>query len=549
MTEPEPIRPGGPPAPSVFAPLRRVPFALFTGAILVSSSGGWMFAVGAGWLMADLGASNTMVAAVQTASMLPLVLFSVFAGALGDLLDRRKLLLWTQAGLMANAAAFALLIDAGWAVPWMILLFAALDGVGSVLGRPTMNAIVPQMVPRAELMAAMTLRSVAFNLSRALGPGAAGALAALAGPSAPFWGDALTFLAVIAFLLWWREGERRDDDIPPERIGQAMRAALRFMRHDPDLRATTARTVLFFVPAAALWSLMPLIAKERLDGGALLYGLLLAAAGIGAVAFALAAQRIKARFGASGSFLGAGMGLSGALALLAVATDAWVAGVAAFLGGAAWQVAFALASTSAQYALPRWIGARGMAMFQVGMFGGLAAGSILWGALSDATSIATALWAAAAAGVALNLAGLRFRLDGAERADLSPSDDRPAHHDVRPEGGAADGPVEVRVAYDPGRADGAARAALVAAIRSNREPRLREGAMDWNLYADPESGALVESFTAIDWTDHERQMTRMTVDDDARTRRIQTLLDAHGGARTVRHYLPPDAAAPDDGGD
>ena len=196
---------------------------------------------------------------------------------------------------------------------------------------------------------------------------------------------------------------------------------------------------------------------------------------------------------------------------------------------------FALASTSAQYALPTWMGARGMSLFQIAMFGGLAAGSVGWGALSDAVGLPVTLLVAAGTAVALGVLGLRFHLNLAEGRDLSPADDMPAHVPL-PGGSSATSPVLVRIRYELGTAGAKEVAAMVRGLRTRR---LREGAFGWILVSDPDGGALEEEFTAANWTDHEREMERLTKDDSARIKRIDDLLKEKGGRRTVRHLIAP----------
>lgn len=519
-----------------FAPLRNKAYAFFLLALFVSSAGSWMFAVGAAWLMTDLDASDTMVALVQTASLLPVMLFSVPGGALGDLFDRRRVLLISQIALASNAVAFALVVQTGIAQPWLVLLFAAIGGTGTAFARPTMNAVIPTMVGRSDLMAAMNLKSIAFNLSRAVGPAVAGGLVALLGQAAPFWGDAISFSAVIAFLFFWRPKAKVQDDLPREHLSRAVRAAFVFARYDPALRQTLAKTILFFLPAAALWSLMPLIARERLDGGAFLYGLMLGGAGIGAVMSGLVVKRIDQHFGSNTVVAGGTVLLALSLCGLALANSAPLAVGIAIVGGAGWQIAFSLCSTSAQYALPTWIGARGMALFQMAMFGGLGLGSAGWGALSERTDIATSLFVAAGTALVLGVIAWRFKLNLAKGADLSPADDFPAHDQVTGKPGR--GPVMVQIAYDLGRAD---RADITRRVRALRKPRLREGVMDWGLYADPDhEGRLIESYTSPSWDEHERERSRLTKDDQKSAQAIETALRAAGGSRTVTHFLPVD---------
>ena len=518
-----------------FAPLRHLDYSLFTGALFLSASGTWAFAVGAGWLMTDLGASDTMVALVQTASFLPVVLLSILAGAVGDRFDRRWVLMITTLAMMANAVAIALVVDFGLATPWLVLMFTMLDGTGSVFARPTQNAVVPTLVPRKELFAAVALRSVAFNLARAGGPAAAGVLVAVVGLSGPFWMDAVSFLAVVAFLLFWKETRKRSD-LPPETLARSMRGALHFLRYDPSLRATLAKTILFFLPAAAMWSLLPILARDRLDGGALLYGLLLGGAGVGAVVAGLLAGALKTRVGADRMFCVAGLVLAGVLFGLGRVDDPYFAFTLTLTGGMAWQTAFTLANSSAQFALPDWIGARGMSFYQMAMFGGLATGSVAWGALSDATSLGTSLTCAGGLAVLLAFAALPFRLDDMEGANLAPASDYPTHDGLRLDPSKSRCPVLVEITYRTHGMSDAQRARLVADIRDLGLMRARAGASEWGLHeVIDHTQILKETFVSSNWLAHERESERMTVDACRKLDSIKRRLRSTDGTRDVVH--------------
>lgn len=518
-----------------FAPLRHPVFTFFTGALFLSASGSWGYAVGAGWLMTDLGASDTMVALVQTASFLPVVLLSIIAGAVGDRFDRRWVLMGATLLMTANVVALAIVIDLGLATPWLVLLFTLIGGTGNVFARPSQNAVVPTLVPREELFAAVALRSVAFNLARAVGPAAAGILVAVVGLSGPFWMDAVSFLAVIAFLIFWKE-KRKKSDLPPENLGRSVRGALHFLRYDPSLRATMAKTVLFFFPAAAMWSLLPILARGTLDGGAFLYGLLLGGAGIGAIVAGLLAGQLKERIGADRLFFVSGLVLAGVLLGLGLVTSPYLAFGLTLVGGMAWQSAFTLAASSAQFALPDWIGARGMSLYQMAMFGGLAVGSAVWGVVSDATSPATCLMCASGVAVLLAFAARPFHLDGMEGADLAPADDYPTHDGLRLDPDKSDRPVFVEITYQTHGMSDEQRNRLVADINDLGLMRARAGAYEWGLYEiidNPQ--VLKETFVASDWVSHERESERMTVDARRKLGDISDRIHTTGGTRDVVH--------------
>ena len=517
-------------------------FVFFVIALFISTSGTWMFSAGAGWLMTDLGASDLMVALSQAAVMAPVIFFALPAGAVGDLFNRRRLLLITQFLLIANVSLMAWMVASDHATPWRVLLLTFVGGTVGVFARPTLNAVIPTLVGRDQVASAVNIKSVAFNLARAIGPALAGGLVGWFGLSAPFWADGITFLAVVAFLFWWDGGQKKKNDLPPERFGQAVRAAVRFVRYDPALRATLMRTVLAFLSAGALWALMPLVAKRQLDGGAVLYGGLLGAAGCGAVVTGLLARRVTKRTGPNALVAAAGVLLGVAYVGLAWSPNVPAGVAAAFLGGCGWQGMFAATTASAQTALPDWIGARGMAMYQGSFFASVALSSLLAGLASTHLGLDTALLAAAGLSVLLAPIGLKFKLAQAQGEDLSLVDSYPTPAVDLTDAQKA-GPVQVQIEYDLGDADtahAADTAEVAAAIRQMRERRLRTGAYDWQLLQQPDNDRkLVETFMTADWTEHAREVERITHDDDQAMQHICDLLEPAGGTRQVSYLVAP----------
>jgi len=277
-------RPAGdqPARASAWAPLAEPAFRALWIAALASNVGYWMQNVGAVWLMTRLSSSAVLVALVQTATSLPVMLVGLPAGALADVVDRRRLLLVTQTWMLASAAALALLTLAGLATPWLVLAFTFLLGLGNAVNAPAWQAVIPELVGPEQTSAAVALNSVQFNIGRALGPALGGLLVAVAGPEAVFALNALSFLGVI-FVLWrWRRPEQ-DVIGGGERVLGAIGSGLRYLRHAPPLRAVLYRTSLFILPASALWALLPLVATRELGLGATGYGVLLGGLGAGSI--------------------------------------------------------------------------------------------------------------------------------------------------------------------------------------------------------------------------------------------------------------------------
>jgi MFS family permease len=523
-------------SPSALAPLARPVFRALWIAALVSNVGYWMQSVGAVWQIGTVSGSPALVALVQTAISLPIVLLALPAGAAADVLDRRRLLLTTQSWMLVSAAALCLATVAGRGSPAVVLTLTFLLGLGNAANAPAWQATIPELVGGRELSAAVALNSAGFNIGRAVGPAIGGLIVAAAGPAAVFGLNAVSFLGVLAVLWRWRRPPRVDLGAGEQVLG-AIGAGVRYVRFAPLLRAVLVRTALFILPASALWALLPVVARGRLGLGATGFGLLLGALGIGSVAGAVALPRLRRVVPIDRRVVGGTCVF--ALATVALVTLAspllvWLAMVAA---GMAWLAILTSLNVATQTAVPRWVRARALAVYLLVFQGGLAAGSALWGVVAGRLGEEVALLAAAASfGLGL-LAALRWRLQGIGALDLTPS--------VRPEPVTAidpdpdDGPVLVLVRYriDPARAE-----AFATAMRAMRRVRRRDGAYRWGVFEDvADPGCFVETYVVRSWAEHLRQHERFTAEDLSVRDRVRSF---HVGEDppAVSHFIHPDAA-------
>jgi MFS family permease len=269
-------------------------FAAMWGAQFVSNIGSWMQTVAAQWLMLTLTSSAVYVALVQTAAGLPVVLFAILAGTIGDLVDRRRFLLLTQTFMLVAAAALGALAIAGLVTPWVLLALVFAVGTGQALTSPTWQTLQPELVGPAERPQAISLGSVNQNLARAVGPAMGGALLAATSAGTVFLVNAATFAAVIGVIAAWHS-TRAPDTLPREHVSEAIRAGGRYIAASPALRVILARAGLFIFFASAIWALLPLTAHSVLHLGSGGYGLLLGSVGIGAVAGAAMLPRLRGR--------------------------------------------------------------------------------------------------------------------------------------------------------------------------------------------------------------------------------------------------------------
>jgi MFS family permease/quinol monooxygenase YgiN len=525
-------------ATSAWSPFRHPAFTVLWIATVISNVGGWISSAASGWLMTSLDPSPLVVSLVQVASTLPMFLAAVPAGALADVVDRRKFLIAANVATIAVAAVYAAIVALGAATPVNLLLFTFINGLTGALMSPAWQSIVPQLVPKADLHPAITANSVGVNVSRAVGPALGGIIIASLGIAAPFWIDAVSTVGVIGALIWWRSAQAAER-LPAERFGSAIRTGFRHARNNPHLRATLVRAVAFFFFASAYWALLPLVARQQIAGGPDLYGYLLGTIGASAVGGAFALPWLKRKLEADGLVAAGTVGTAIATALFGLARSPTVALAASIIAGASWIAPISGISVSAQMALPEWVRGRGIAMYVTTFFGALSLGSAVWGQVASVSGLPTALLAAAAGALLAIPLTWRWKLQTGAGLDLTPSMHWPAPV-VADEVEQDRGPVLVTVEY---RIDPANRQEFLAALAKVAEERRRDGAYAWGVFEDTaEPGRMVETFLVESWLEHLRQHARVTnadrVSEDA-VRRFQV-----ADAPKISHMIAvePDAS-------
>ena len=524
--------PSAPAAPSAWDALRYPVFRSLWIATVVSNIGAWMYNAASGWLMTSLSPSPLIVSLVQVANSLPLFLFALPAGALADMLDKRRLILALEILTTAFSAVFALLVTLHAVGPTLLLLFIFVLGILTALETPAWQAIVPLLVPASALSSAVAVNSVGVNISRVIGPAITGGIIVGLGIAAPFWLDAFSNAGVIGVIYRWRTPARATvHSLPAESLTGAIRAGMRYARYHRALRATLVRAVGFFLFASAYWALLPLVARSQLQGGPALYGTLLAAIGAGAVGGALFLPRINARLGADGIVVLGEAGTAAALVLFGLARQPWVAVLACLLAGLSWIGVLAILNVSAQTVLPDWVRGRGLAVYVTVFFGTLTIGSALWGLVAEHLGLPAAHYLAGGGALLALWATRRWKLQSGPAADLTPSMHWP--EPVLPAGVNQNaGPVLVTVEYHVAAEN---REAFLAALVPLARERRRDGAYDWNLFEDTEHPErMIETWLSDSWVDHLRQHRRFTRADRAVEERVQRL--AREPPR-ITHYI------------
>jgi MFS family permease len=389
-------------------------------ATVVSNLGTWIQNVGAAWLMTSLSPSALMVALIQTATSLPMFLLSLPAGALADVVNRRRLLLFTQTWMLVMAGALAILTWLGLMNPTALLLLTFFLGLGAALNGPAWQAIVPELVPKAELSAAVSLSSVAFNIARAVGPALGGLLIAASGPAATFAVNAVSFVGVIYVLYRWKAVEPASA-LPAERFWGAMKAGVRYLRYSPSLQTVLIRAAVFIFFGSALWALLPIRTRNELNLGAAAYGILLGCLGVGALLGASVLPRIRSRVSQDVLTSGAALAFGVATAGFALVSSFPILCVVMLLGGFAWLAILSTFNVAAIVSAPGWVKSRALGVYMLIFNGGLALGSAAWGQLATHTSLRTALLISAA-GLAVGIVvAFRYSLNHLEKANLDPS--------------------------------------------------------------------------------------------------------------------------------
>jgi MFS family permease len=498
-----------PPRATALSPLRIPIFRDVWLASTLSNLGALIQSVGASWLMLEISRSADMVAFVQAATSLPIVLLSLVSGAMADSFDRRRVLLGAQFFMIAVAIALAVCSWLGVITPWLLLLFTFLLGCGVAFNAPAWQASVGDMVPRDEVPHAVALNSMGYNIARSFGPAVGGAIVAAAGSAAAFAFNALSYVPLIFVLMRWKP-PRHAQSLPRESLGTAIEAGMRYAAMSPVIRTVLVRSLAFCVGASAVVALMPVVAKELVAGGPMTYGLLFGAFGVGAVAGALAVASLRRTLSTEAVVQYGGAALALATAIVGLSNVLVLTAGALVIAGAGWVLTLATFNVTVQMSAPRWVVARALSLYQMSAFGGLAVGSWLWGVVAEAQGVHTALLVAAVMLLASALLAfwLRIAHDGDRNLDplsrwQEPSTAVPVDERT--------GPVVVTIEWIIRQED---MLEFLSAMAERRRIRRRDGARNWRLLrdlADPQ--VWIERYESPTWLDYLRLNSRMTQED------------------------------------
>ncbi|MEZ5741432.1 MAG: MFS transporter [Burkholderiaceae bacterium] len=491
------------------SPLRHKPFRLFYFGAVGTAMGFTMQVTMAAWIMATLTPSELMVALVQSASTVPTLLFGMFAGALADIIDRRRVILIAQIILLSATTTMGVVTLAGLLNPYLLLAFVAIGGVGFAFYMPAQQARVNELVDQQEVPRAIALGAVAFNVSRAVGPAIAGTIAAWYGS-----GSALLASAACFTLMFFALGGAKGGDAPLPGVRETLMAGvssgLRFARHSPAVRSLVIKNLSFTLCASALWALLPVIARDQLNLGAGGFGMLFGMFGSGAVVSALFVPRLLQHRSLNTVVSGNVVLWVIASTLVAASHNTTLAMIGAAGAGAAWVGVLSSLAAGMQSTAPAWVRARAAAVGLLSVQASLAVGSAIWGALASAAGTQVAVLVAAATMVVLYMGNRRVRVTLGTVADVTPFAHLP-DLTIKAEPMPDDGPVLVQVEYRVARER---REQFMRAIAAIEPTRRRNGANDWRVFRDlSEDGRFVERFIISSWAEYIRSRARMTVAD------------------------------------
>lgn len=515
-----------------FAPLRERAFRRIWIASVLSNFSQLFLGVGAAWQMTQLSSSPSMVALVQTAMMLPLMIVTLPAGAIADMYDRRKIAMMGLGFSALSAAGLAAVSYLEMTTPWLLLFFCVLIGAGVALFSPSWQASIPEQVSRKNLPAAVALGTISFNVARSFGPALGGLIVLAAGAQAVFGLTSILYAPLlIAFFLWKRE--QIPSRLPPERIDRAMVGGARYALHSPSIRTSLARVFLFGLTSATATALAPLIAQDMLKGDAATFGILLGAQGVGAVFGALFVNAIRDWVSTELAVRICAAGTGAALIALGLSQSIAISCAAFFLLGICNILTIALINVGVQMSVPRWVTARALSLFSAAITAGVGLGAWVWGVVATQYDVAFALLASGIAVMLTILAGFILPLTRDQEVDNS-SVEIGYEPEVELAVTLRSGPIVVEIDYD---VDPEKARDFYAVMMKMQGVRKRIGGFAWSISRDIEDPAIwTEHYHCPTWGDYLRMRDRYTQGDFE----LQAQADSYnrtGQGRRVRRRL------------
>jgi MFS family permease len=528
MTEPASER------ANLLDPLRSRLFLMLWIANMASNVGTQIQSVGEKWQMAHLTTSPLLVALIETGTTLPVLLLGLSAGAIADILDRRKLLLATQVFMMVTAGALSGLTFLHQINPAILLAMSFLIGVGSALSMPAFQAIVPELLDRKGLAGGVALNSAGFNVSRAVGPAVGGLIVGLMGAGWAFGFNAVSFLAVVVALLAWKR-RPTTSDLPGERFLGALKVGFRYARHSRPFQVILLWAMGYSWFAGVIFSLVPALAIHDLKLSSQAFGGLMSCIGAGAVAAVFFIGPLRQRFSTNQVLGGFSLLAALAQAVIAYVPHTPTVALCLFLSGMSWLAILSTVNTAIQFSVPPWVKARAFGTYHTVWGGAMALGAAFWGALATKAGLRITMGLSAAGMIAALVVLTRLRITAFDQdLDLSPHRDSPHGPTAIPQEA---GPILVQMEYTVPRDQ---KEAFLGAMNPVRRLRLRDGAMRWALFEEPDrpvggSVRFLEAYLSSTMGEHLRQHHRATAQDRALLAGAYRFTE--GGRPTTRHLV------------
>lgn len=529
---------------SPLAPFRNETFRTIWIASLSSNFGSLIQSVGAAWMMTTISNSVGMVALVQASTALPIMIFSLVSGALADNFNRRRVMLVAQWFMMIVSVLLTAFAYFHLITPWLLLAFTFLIGCGTALNNPSWQASVGDMVPREDLPGAVALNSMGFNITRSVGPAIGGVIVAIAGAAAAFAVNAMSYIPLIYALFRWQP-EYASSTLPRETLGRAISAGLRYVAMSPNIGKVIFRGFVFGLSASAVLALLPLVARDLVGGGPLVYGVMLGSFGIGAIGGALLSGRLREFLSSETIVRLAFAGFAVSAATTAISPSAWPTNAALLLAGACWVLALSLFNVTVQLSTPRWVVGRALSLYQTTTFAGIAGGSWMWGVAAGEYGADKALLASSVVMLLGAAIGFRYALPEFKTLNLDPLNrfsEPLLALDLKPRSG----PIVIMIDYVIAEED---VPEFLAVMADRRRVRIRDGAGHWALMRDLENPEIwTESYHTPTWVEYVRHNQRRTQADAAIGDRIRALHKGPTDPRVHRMIerqtiLPHDIAA------
>ena len=514
-------------ADGITAPLRHAVFRRIWTASLLTNLGLMINGVGAAWAMTQMTSSAGMVALVQTALMMPIMLLSLAAGAIADMYDRRIIGLIALSLGLIGGVTLATLAYINAITPNSLLLFCFMIGSGMALFGPSWQASVSEQVPPETLPSAVALNGISYNIARSFGPALGGIIVAAAGAVAAFISNVLLYIPLIIVLYLWRRN-LEPSRLPPERLRRAVVSGVRYIVHSPSIRIVLYRTLVTGIAGGSVLALLPLVSRDTLHGSAQIYGVMLGCFGIGGVLGALNISSVRNHLSSERAVRLCALAMGVAIGVLAISRSPLLTGAALVVAGASWMVAVTLFNIGVQLSTPRWVAGRALAAYQAAIAGGVAIGSWLWGYVANSVGLNNALLIAGAVMFVSPVLAIWFRMPSTEGANNSPVDaleEPEINLAITPRSG----PIVVEIEYRINQQQARAFYATMLQLQAIRQ---RNGAYDWSIARDITDPELwIERYHCATWLDYLRQRNRSTQSE----REIQLkAIDFHLGPEPIK---------------